>query len=261
MTISLPALQAVRELLEKMPTLPALIAEVQKPVVRTWAETAWIWNAFDDVTLYHVGMAYELKCNQLTKIPALNDYREIDQAKSTGSDVVWTTIQMSGEFIAGELIYEHGLHDRGFMVLTEPHIPAEQKTRCEETAKQFKLTRIEEFKVHRDKARAGIVGYKINPDPSIYRWMQVYSPDDPMFAEQHRKSDTNSQLASAIELLTRLVSGQQQGTVTAANTPPPEPSAAETGAEGRPRRKPFESTLDYNKRVDQWKAEQALVQT
>jgi hypothetical protein len=257
-------LEHVKELLAKVPNLPQLIDEAKKPEVRTWAQTAWIYNGFDDITLYHMGFPYELKRGQLTKIEGKPDYKEIDQGKSSGQSIVWQVIPLTGEFIAGELIYEHGFHDMGFTVITKPVIDDAEKARCDETGKIYKLRRIEEFKVNRDKARAGIQGYKINPDPTVYRWLKEYSPDDTLFAET-KKTDSNNAIAEAIALLTRLVAGQQTAVpVPAIDTVAgaPEPPAAETVTVDMPtlKRKPLETDEQLKIRTEKWLAEKAKVE-
>lgn len=236
-----------------------MIKEAQKPAVREWSDTAWIYNGFDDIELYHVGRPYLLKQGELTKIEGRPEYREIDQTKSSGSEIVWQNLPMKGEFIAGELIYEHGFHQMGFTVLTTDKISNEEKRRCDDTGKQYKLKRIEEFKVHRDKARAGIVGYKINPDPTVYRWMQQYAPDDAMFAEQATRTDSSKSVAEAISLLTRLMIANGIGNstnmaVTANPAPVPEPQTVEAPHPGgMPRRKPLETNESFRARMEVYK--------
>lgn len=230
----------VKELLAKMPDLPNLLKEAVKPAVRSLAETAYIYNGFDDITLCHLGIEYHLPFQEVTTIHGMPDYREIDQFLSSGQEIVWKHIPIKGESIAHELIVEHGFHELGFAVIFTPEIDAAEKRKCDDAAEAYKRKRIEEFKVHRDKARAGIVGYKINPDPSIYRWMTVYSPDDAMFAEHSRLTHSSQQIAAAIELLTRVVAGQAAvaAPVSAPTVPAAESTEPEKGPDGKIIRKP-----------------------
>lgn len=261
--------EAVKELLAKIPNLKELIKEAEAPKVRTWSDTAWIYNGCEDRILTHLGIDYTIKRGELTKINSLANYKEIDQGKSTGDEVVWTPVPMTGEFIACELIYEHGFHEQGFMVLTEPTISEADRRRCDDLARRYKLQRIEQFKIHRDKARAGIVGYKINPDKRVYDWMLEYTPDDAMFAEQSRNRDSSSQIAAAIEMLTRLVAGQQRA-VSPASAPAEEPPASPTVTlpatlpvfsqeyfSKRPARRPLEKPEVYAARMAQWDQDKA----
>lgn len=228
-------MEMVKELLAKMPELPSLIREAQKPPVKSLAETAYIYNGFDDITLCHLGMEYHLPFQKVTAIHGMPDYREVDQFKSNGQEIAWIHIPIKGESIAIELINEHGFNELGFAVILTPEISDEERRKCDQLADAYKRKRIEEFKVHRDKARAGIVGYKINPDPSVYRWMQVYSPDDAMFAEHSRVTHSSQQIAAAIELLTRVVAGQAAvaAPVNAPTVPAAESLEPERGPDGK----------------------------
>lgn len=255
-------LEAVKELLNKIPNLKELIREAEAPKVRTWADTAWIYNGCEDRILTHLGIDYTVKRGELTKISGMPNYREIDQGKSSGEEIVWTPIPLTGEFIACELIYEHGLHEQGMTALTEPMISDSERNRCDEVAKRYKLQRIEQFKVHRDKARAGIIGYKINPDKRVYDWMLEYTPDDAMFAEQSRNRDSTSQIASVLELLTRLVAGQQAtaGSTAALTAEPPAlrfDPANPPDFSKRPNKKPLERPDVYAARMSQWDQDKA----
>lgn len=242
-------LDAVKELLAKFPDLPQVIKQAQTPKLREWADTAYIYNGFDDITLCHLGFEYHLKQGELTAIEGKPDYKEIDQGKSTGQEIIWQNLPMKGEFIAGELIYEHDFHHKGFGVFTTPEITDEQKRELDERGRLTIIKRIEEFKLGRDKAKAGIQGYKINPDPSMYRWMQKYSPDDAMFVES-KKTDSQSQIAEAIALLTRLVTGQSAAVASA-----PLPAVEADKAIMPPRRRALEKKADYDLRVQKWAEE------
>jgi len=273
--MSTELIDIVKDLVKRVPDFEGLVRQAKTPPVTQVADTAYIYNAFYEMTLHHLGIPYLLKVNTLTKISAMPDYREIDQTASSGTDqIVWRNIPLKGEFIAREMIDLRGFDQIGFLVLTVPKITMEQKLACEEAAKKHIFSRIEAYKTGREHRRAGTHGYKIIPDPMVYHFMKKYTPDDPMFAEQSAKTDNQSQIANAISLLTQLVAQNRQAAeavtvaspsisepqVTTVAMEPPEPKAEIVVPPLKmelPRRRPLETTDAYNARIEQWKAEQA----
>lgn len=241
--------------------LKGAIAEAEKPVIRTIADTAWIYNGYADITLHHVGIPYFLKAGEVTRIDGLPDYQEVDQNTSSGKDLNYRPMPLKGEYIAREMIDNRKFGDYGFVVFTDgPEIKPEVKAAADERAIQHKKQAIEQFKIGREKAKSGTAGYKINPDPQIYQWMKQYSPDDPMFAEQSTKTEANNEIARAIAMMAQLLGAQQQPKTEAVtvNTATPvvsESQSTEESKSEKPKRKPFESKEDYAKRLAEMEAE------
>lgn len=246
-------LEAVRELLAKIPDLPALVKEASAPPVKILADNVWVYNAFDTITLNHLGIPYTFEQGKATMVKGNPDYWEIDQTKSEGQDIVRQVIPMKGEFIARAMIDERKYDEKGLMVIFTPKPTDVQKSECETKALTHIRTQIEAFKIHRERARAGTVGYKVVPDPAVYKWMQKYSPDDSMFADNSQNRNSGDRVAEAIALLTKLVTGQLAAPAATAPTEAPSsvpPNPVEM--EGRPRRKPLERDEDYSKRCAEW---------
>ncbi len=225
--------EVVRELTAKIPNIEELVREAKKAPDTPVADTAYIYNGYDDLTLDYLGRyKYELKRGQVTRIDPLPNHKEINQNDSNGAEVKWRLIPLKGESIAREIIETRGFNERGIFVSTDPRIGQRMKDEADATGRAWILTQIEAFKVGRDKARAGIAGYKLKPDPSVYRWMQQFTPDDELFGEQHRKADQQGQIASAIDLLTKLVVGK-----------------AEIPKVELPRLRPMEQAKEYKERL------------
>lgn len=246
--------EAVKELLSKVPNIQELIQEATKPVERTWAETAYIYNGYGDITIKYAGVTYELKFNEVTPIKGRMNHREVDQFSSKDGSVKFIPTPLPGERIAREMIDGRGLKDRGFLVLTTPTISAEDREECLRKGEDSALQRIESYKIGRDRVKAGQAG-KNRPDPRTYGFMKKYAPDDEIFARQNRQTVAQTNMAEALvqlaasnklvaelqERIIRLESEREAGTVIQV-----------------PRRKPLESDEQYTARVAQWKKEKGL---
>lgn len=262
--MSTSTLDLVRDMLKQIPALPDLLKQAQAPPVTVVADTAYIYNAFYDITLTHLGIDYFLKKGEITKIDGKPDYKEIDQHSSAGSDIVWRNIPLKGEFIAREMVDLHGIDKWGLQVLTEPKIGVNLKREVDERAKAHIFKKIEEYKMGRERSRNGAKGYKTIPDAMVYHFMREYTPDDPIFAEQHQKSDVAADMANAVKLLTQLWAKQQMAppapaaeqpqAVTANPIAPTLPQIVDSGFVA-PRRRPLEPPEDYARRVEEARVE------
>lgn len=190
-------LEAIKDLLSRIPNLKQLIEEAEKPPVVEIAETAYIYNGYGiDVTLTHLGLDYKVPAGEYLQINGMPEYKEIDPQRSRPGAIEWFNIPLKGEFIAHELVNKHGFDTHGMAVFTETErdretgtegVPRDVKDRADQAGRLYWIQRIEEFKVNRSKAQAGIAGYKINPDPNLYKMMSQYSPDDVHFVQASKQ--------------------------------------------------------------------------
>lgn len=236
-------LDQVKELLKRVPNLKQMVEEAEKPREHKIAETAYIYNAYGDLDLQYLGVyMFHLPVGEATRIDA-KEHREVDHGKSVDGNMVWTNIHLPGESIAREIIesQSRGYNKKGCEVfLGGPDVPKAVRERCEESARRHILAEIAQFKVNREKAKAGTPGYKIKPDGRVYSWMERYSPDDEVFAEQSQKTEQAKQTATAIERLTDIVA-ELASDKKRASTVKPDGS--------RPRRNPMETPEAYRERT------------
>ena len=215
---------AVKELIDKVPTIEEVIREQKKAPSRPYADTAYVYNGFGDITLQFAGQYfYELPFGKVTKIGPLPEHKERNDFESRGSEVIYTTIPLKGESIAREIIETRGYAKKGMGVFINGTgiVPAELKKECDSTGDRFARTEVERFKVGREKAKAGTAGYAMVPSTRIYDWMRKFTPDDEIFAEQSKKTDVAAVTAHAIDrigavLELLLKQGVQPGTIVEA---------------------------------------------
>lgn len=247
-------IESVKELLGKIPNLPELIKEAQRQPERPVSDICYVYNGYDDITLKYLGMySFTFKRGEVTKINAI-EYREPDQSKSEGKNIVYQNHHLPGESIARELIETRKFGDKGLAVFIEgPEAPKRLKDECDAKGLAYRLRKIEEFKVNREKAKAGTAGFKIRPDVNVARWLQEHSPDDEYFATQHTKTAANTTMADAVSKLTTIVE-----TLVAKD------SAKAEEAKGPvltpPKRKPMESPEAHQARVNQWKVDNNITE-
>ncbi len=236
---------AVKELLQKVPNIEQVIQEVKKQPAKPLADVAYVYNGYDDVTLKHLGMyEYHFPYGKVTRVGPLPEHREKNAGESVGREVVFQTIPLKGESIARELIEVRGYAKKGMWVFVNGtgKVPDEIKAQCDSDGERHARTEIERFKVGREKAKAGTPGYRMKPDARIYSWMKRYSPDDELFAEQSRRSDTAQTTARALAQLTEIAKALAERTTGEVVPEPPKPAFDYTALEGYPiRRKPLET--------------------
>ncbi len=246
-------IDAVRDLARQVPNLGDLVREATAEKIKPPAEVAYIYNGFDDLNLQYLGRyQFILPRHKVTRIDAKPEHREKNENDSDAKHTEYRLIPLAGESIAREIIENRGLQERGLVVFLDgPNVPKALKEEADEAGKRHILTQIEAFKVGRDKARAGIAGYKIKPDPSVYKWMQEYNPDDELFGEGHRKTDSTDKIAEAISILTQFVTRPQQWPTV--QTVAGEAPAPATETLPLPRKKPLETDEAYQKRIAEMK--------
>lgn len=241
-------LDAIKDLLRKIPNLPELIEEARKEPPTVIAETAYIYNGYGcDQTLMHLGIEYPCRANEVTTIYGMPDYKEIDQARSRPDAIEWFNLPMRGETIAHELVTKQEFNKLGFTVFTKLEwneelqidtVPVHIKARADELGRMYWTNKIEQFKVNRKKAEAGYAGFKSSPDPNLYQMMKLYSPDDVHFTQASNKRidelvdrqlNSGDQLAKAVAMIADLLgalSGKRSENITI-NMAPPTVSEAE----------------------------------
>lgn len=248
-------IDAMKDLLAKVPNAQELMAEAARPVERAWQETAYVFNGFDEVTVRYAGQPYHLPFGKVTAIHGKPQHKEIDQLASRDGYTKFQQLPLTGERIAREMIEGRGLTERGLVVLLTSTITKEAETAALELGYDYKMNKIESYKIGRDRAKSGQPG-KMRPDKLVYKWMKQYSPDDEIFAQQSRRTDSQTTTADALKMLAenqktmlemqakiaRLEQGQTAG-----------PAAEAAPALTPPRRKPLESDEALAKRTAQWK--------
>ncbi len=209
-------MESLKDLIAKVPNLRELLDEAEKPPVTVVAETAYIYNGYGlDVILTHLGFDYKVPAGEVLTVEGMPDYKEVDPQRSRPGAIEWYNLPMKGEFIAHELVNKHGFDVHGLAVFTELEdgtVPSGIKSVADEAGKMYWKFRIEQFKVNRSKAQAGIAGYKINPDPNLYKMLALYSPDDAHFVQHSQaradqmaedNAKTNRDLASALTMIAK----------------------------------------------------------
>ena len=223
--------ETLRELAAKV-DIRAAVNEALNPAPVPLADVAYIYNGYDDLELLHCGQyVYKLPYQQVTKVDSKLDHKEVDPGNSLPGNVAYKLYPMKGESIAREIIENRGFQDRGVFVFTDMKELPKIKEAADEIGTRFKQTEIERFKVGRDKARAGQGGYKLKPDPNIYRWMKQYNPDDEMFGDGSKKSEAASASAASFDKIANILERLTESSFSGV------------------KRKPLESDEDYAARL------------
>jgi hypothetical protein len=264
-------LDSIKELIAKVPNLEQVVAQArQQAAVKPVADVAYVYNGFGDIRLEYLGRYhYDFEFGKVTKIETIHEHMEVNAERSTGRELVYDVMPLKGENIARELIEGRGYGRKGMAIFFNNTgiPPRELKEKADAEGEQCARTSIENFKTARDKARSGIAGFKMKPDARIYNWMKKYSPDDDMFAEQHRKSNASELTAASLDTLTKLMGVvlQRQADAAASVPPPVEaPVVEEPKPEGYPKmRKPLEKAEQLAARqakfMEEWNRKQAEV--
>jgi len=207
--MSKSVIEAIEDLVGKVPDIEQQIAQVrQKQAVKPAADIAWVYNGYGDVTFDYLGQyKFHFPFGEVTKVSTLHDHREIVASESIGQEIVFRSHPIKGEWIARELIETRQFSDKGMAVFFNKDgvVPADLKQKCDEEGYRFAMSEIERYKISREKAKAGVPGYGAKPSLRVYTLLQKYAPDDEVFAEQSRKTDTAKTMADAIAQLTKYV--------------------------------------------------------
>jgi hypothetical protein len=211
------------------------------------SEKYLIYNGFEDFQGRYVGQdrpEWFFKKGEVSEVGPFK-WKEVDQMNTSPGNVVMNLHEVEGEIVANELILKHG-HDEKGIVIFHPDTPksdVEQlKAKANEKALRYKRGRIEDFKKGRELARAGRSGFRIDPDEHVLRWIKEFGIEDEIFNPLNPAADMRDQMKEMVESATKPFAEMFERLMK-----PKIPAM--------PKRKSFESDLDYEQRVGIWRAQ------